>query len=256
MNGTYTATAIYKTNLNSTALGTLSSNAFTANIYAIYNSGANNDGSDYMVQLTTTVKDAQCCGAFVAPGVYKQFMCHNMGADTSLDPNIPSEGITGDYYQFGRNTPAAYGLTYGAGIAVPGWQFTAELWNSWGSTAGIKEVNDPCPTGYRLIDETDMAGVLANNTIITYGSWVNNSYSSLRIGPNSTSYTLSLPATGYRAGATGKLQTYGNSLYYWLKPTSVTTSQNAAPMLFKNISSMSLNQNSTNVGMTIRCIQE
>jgi hypothetical protein len=44
-------------------------------------------------------KTGPICGAYVAAGVWKQFMCHNLGADASLDPFTPVQGIHGNLYQ-------------------------------------------------------------------------------------------------------------------------------------------------------------
>ncbi|SIR03763.1 hypothetical protein SAMN05880574_1631, partial [Chryseobacterium sp. RU37D] len=41
------------------------------------------------------------CGAYIAPGQWKDFMCHNLGADVSADPFTPSASIQGAKYQWG-----------------------------------------------------------------------------------------------------------------------------------------------------------
>ena len=48
---------------------------------------------------TITVFPTPNCGAYVAPGEWKIFKCHNLGADESADPFTPSWKLNGDYYQ-------------------------------------------------------------------------------------------------------------------------------------------------------------
>ena len=48
------------------------------------------------------------CKAFVAAGVEKRFLCHNLGANTNVDPLTPSWELIGNYYQWGRK-PSCFG---------------------------------------------------------------------------------------------------------------------------------------------------
>ena len=111
------------------------------------------------------------CGAYVASSVWKEFMCHNLGANTQANPFIPSWELIGNYYQWGRN-PTCFGRdgidapnpcsspVYGvagpwgkttandnAG-AITGWSTTDAANGAW--LDGSKTVNDPCPTGWRV----------------------------------------------------------------------------------------------------------
>ena len=48
------------------------------------------------------------CGAFIAPGVWKEFDCYNLaaiGKTTNDDPFTPSWRLIGGYWQWGRKGP-------------------------------------------------------------------------------------------------------------------------------------------------------
>lgn len=204
----------YSTSLNTAASGLTATNALTADVYVVYNDGATNNGTDVQLKLTANIKDCSCCGAFVAAGVYKTFMCHNLGADTSLDPNVPVQGIHGNYYQWGRNTIIANAST--SASALPGWNATAAGEGSWSDT--VKTANDPCPVGYRIPTLTQWEGVINNNTSTRIGSWLNmgsNFSSALCFGPNTSTTTLTLPAAGERSVSNGTLSMRGSRAFYW-----------------------------------------
>jgi len=82
---------------------------------------------------------------FVLPGNSKAWMRHNLGADTSLDPDVPVQGIHGNYYQWGRPNVVADASTPPGSIA--GWSPAAPD-NYWQDAT--KTTNDPCPSGFRV----------------------------------------------------------------------------------------------------------
>ncbi|MCE2821587.1 MAG: hypothetical protein LW693_04075, partial [Saprospiraceae bacterium] len=50
------------------------------------------------------------CGAYIAPGEWKEFMCYNLGAaNPKADPFIPSWEINGGYWQWGQLQMASTG---------------------------------------------------------------------------------------------------------------------------------------------------
>lgn len=108
--GPVNATVIYNTSLNALATGRTNNNPLTADIYVVYNNSANNSGSDQQIKVTATIKDCSCCGAMVGPTVWKEFLCHNLGADESLDPHDLSQpnawGLNGAYIGYGRRGPS------------------------------------------------------------------------------------------------------------------------------------------------------
>jgi uncharacterized protein (TIGR02145 family) len=105
-------TLVYKNNLNNTAGGKYNTEALKVDIYAVYNDAPDGSGLDRKVKLTASIQDCQCCGAYALDGQWLNFMCHNLGADGTLDPFTWNNGaggaghndIKGYFYQWGRYT--------------------------------------------------------------------------------------------------------------------------------------------------------
>jgi hypothetical protein len=170
------------------------------------------------------------CGAYVAPGVWKDFDCYNLaaiGKTTNDDPFTPSWRLIGGYWQWGRKGPDpsqwydtntehfAHGPT-GPGDSeandntISGWDKTDAPDGSWSDTT--KTANDPCPAGYRVPTISQWDGVLNNNTQSTVGTWSNSptNYSAARFFGND----LMLPAAGYHSSKSGPLKYRGYFGYY------------------------------------------
>lgn len=220
---------------------------------------------------------ASTCGAFVAPGAWKQFMCYNLGASPSVDPFTPNWELQGDYYQWGRN-PSCFGRD-GVDASNPcsGAVFGAK--GPWGSSAnednagsiqnwatapsntaptnawadGSKSAQDPCPQGFRVPTKTQLEALL-NSSLNSYtfvGSW----------NPSSTNYSagvligpaLFLPMAGYRDLNDGRLNFRGSSVFLW-SSTSTPSSGSWFVELQRN------NSNSGTAtgtyGHSVRCIAE
>jgi uncharacterized protein (TIGR02145 family) len=241
------ATVNYSTTLNTDALGLASAAALTADIYVIYNNGATNNGADLQLKLTANVKDCACCGAYISPTVWKEFLCHNLGANTSLDPHDMTQtnawGLNGAYIQWGRRGPnttgdsrvdwvtAANTVNFAAAPTGPaagqansgtiaGWNGpSAQASNfSWRTAGGAKTAEDPCPSGYRVPTSTEWVGVNANNTVSRSGTFPNSvTYynSALHYGPNASTKLLTLPAASSRNSTDGMLASIGRDGCYW-----------------------------------------
>jgi hypothetical protein len=160
------------------------------------------------------------CGAFIASGEWRVFMCHNLGAVDSADPFTPDKKLFGDYYQWGQNTIAAFGpndATNPDGLNGT-WENSSALDGAW--TDGSKAADDPCPTGFRVPTRAEWLGVFNNslNPQTSVGNYVGAT------NPNaSTTYDcgirlgdcLYLPATGYRTYDLGNLRYRGHQGEYW-----------------------------------------
>ena len=234
------ATVNYSTSLNTDASGLASAAALTGDIYVVYNNSADNTGSDLQLKLTANVKDCACCGAYISPTEWKEFLCHNLGADTSLDPHVPVMGLQGAYIQWGKRGPNTTGdsrvdwqtapnngsLGFAAAptaadpndAAISGWSTVLAPNNSWRTTSGAKTANDPCPSGYRVPTSAEWTGVKNNNTPSYTGTSINGSTSygtAWHYGPNASTKLLTLPNAGGRVNTNGTLFGRGYYGYYW-----------------------------------------
>lgn len=158
------------------------------------------------------------CGAYLGPGntLWKDFMCHNLGADTNADPFTPSAAIHGAKYQWGAYT-GEVGRYYSQANdqtnsgTITGWNSTGKANGSWLDAS--KTGNDPCPSGYRVPTSAQWQGVIANNPYTAQGTWTDspaNYGSGAKIGN-----LLFLPIAGYRYETDGILIKRGNEATYW-----------------------------------------
>ncbi|CAA7388617.1 fibrobacter succinogenes major paralogous domain-containing protein [Chryseobacterium fistulae] len=189
-------------------------------------------------------------------GSSKAWARHNVGADTSLDPDIPVKAINGNYYQWGKIDVVADPDTPPG--AISGWNTTPApngSWNSSGSElAPMKNTaNDPCPTGFRVPTRTEWNVLLSNATRTQIGTsggsptnfgfgWV------FTCGNNK----LTLPAAGYRDPNAGALDNRGLYGYYHSSTESGTT---AVYYYDIYISAVVVNSSRT-YGWSVRCISE
>ena len=252
--GAVSASVSYNMNLNSLASGTTRSNALTARIIVIYNDNATNTGSDKQLVLNVNVKDCSCCGAYVAPGVWKEFMCQNLGADPSADPFTPSALIHGAKYQWGATTGMT-GRYYSQADdqsnsgTISGWNTTPLPDNTW--QGAVKTASDPCPAGYRVPTLAQWQGVISNNTATRTGSWTNsvtNYTTAIKFGT-----ALLLPAAGFRSSTSGALGSRGYGGNYW------SSTQNTSPdayYLYFLSSTAGMDSNSRSYGFSVRCLSE
>ena len=239
------------------------------------NSGTARNGSVTIAGMTYSISQAAVgsCGAYVAPGVWKEFDCYNLaviGKITGDDPFTPSWRLIGGYWQWGRKGPDesqwhytntsnfAHGPT---GLesweandgAVSGWDTTDAPDGSWSDTS--KTANDPCPEGYRVPTRTQWDGVLDNNTQSIVGTWSttwddHTNYSAARFFGDD----LMLPAAGYRDyHYDGALYDRGDSGYYW--SSTQTSTPDAWTLYFYSSNAGTYFSNRRN-GFPVRCVAE
>ncbi|WP_337966643.1 hypothetical protein [uncultured Flavobacterium sp.] len=197
-----TATVVYKNTLSTNggvqgaAYGKSDANALIVDLYVVYNDKADGTGKDLVVKLKAQIKDCSCCGGYIKPGVWKNFMCHNLGVDQSLDPLVPSANLYGNYYSHGVNTP---GTTEDTGEVNGYWR------------------NSPCPTGYRLPTSAEISGLMLNNTIKS--GWSSGGGTFVGSG---LFFPFSGLYTGDEVGPATRLSNVSSRGFYWTsEPGSV-----------------------------------
>ena len=201
------------------------------------------------------------CGAYIGPGIWKAFMCHNLGADTNMNPFVPTAGIHGAKYKWGAQTGQEGHYISQENDqknegSIRGWTLSSNARGSWlDESRGPK---DPCPQGYKVPSRAQWQGVIDNNRFERVGSWANsntNFTTALYITDSSGRRTLMLPASGIRLGGTGIPQRRGLQGTYWT--STVTRNQNAFsyPFIFENSRlTVSSGNHSRSHGSSVRCI--
>ncbi len=214
------------------------------------------------------------CGAYIAPGVWKEFDCYNLaaiGKTTNDDPFTPSWRLIGGYWQWGRKGPDssqwydtntehfAHGPT-GLGedeaneSEINGWDNNYSSENAWSDNE--KTAYEPCPSGYRVPTRSQWEGTDDNNDQSIVGTWDSNdtNYSSGRFFGND----LMLPAAGYRYPThfhgSGALYARGYYGYYW--SSSEYSSWNAYRLKVSSSRTDSGWYSSRLSGHSVRCIAE
>lgn len=236
------AVVLYKPSLNTFLRGKTRDQAVKPELYVIYNDQSGEAGIERSLKMTVSLQDCACCGAVTTGGGWLNFMCHNLGADESLDPfsyvvgNADGSGGTLGYlYQWGRPSDGhqlrnSATTTTLATSNIPGhnnfiivtsspwdWKTPASTSNRWGdgTDAGgtTKGPNDPCPAGWRIPTSAqyeDIVKVASTNGVL---SWNNGT----KIGP-----ALFLPAGGTRACRTATVGEIGTRAYYATSSLSPT----------------------------------
>jgi hypothetical protein len=145
------------------------------------------------------------CGAYIAPGVWKRFLCHNLGADTNANPFTPSASIHGAKYQWGAQTGESGRYISQSEDQNNVTTFLSNVYKpnqSWSDS--VKTANDPCPNGYRvptlqqwigIVDYYGGTGLVKVTKIGTFIDDPTNYGSMLIVGDH-----LPLPAAGERVG--------------------------------------------------------
>ena len=201
------------------------------------------------------------CGAFVAAGQYKTFMCHNLGAtDTSADPHVAIQAIHGNYYQWGYNWAAANASTQGG--AIDGWNTNPANNDMWVNADGSKTGNDPCPAGFRVPSIEQWRYVASGSStenIKSYtGSWTSsetNFGAAVHFSIAANVITLTLPAAGGRRYDNGTLYRRGFVALYWSSSRDAQTGSSYY-VAFSSGYAPSVAYGDDNYGYPIRCISE
>ena len=181
------------------------------------------------------------------------FMSHNLGADTSLDPDIPVKGLNGDYYQWGKSAPDA--------------DVDNLIGSTWGDQGGTRDngnwtpsgrgPNDPCPGGFRVPSSAEWQAVHTNNTnSLTGAAWSTGATefgNVLQYGPDANGKYMTLPAAGNRSSTSGALDNRGYYGSYW---SSAENGSNACNLTFNSSFVVPVNIFTRTYGFSVRCIAE
>jgi uncharacterized protein (TIGR02145 family) len=243
---TFTIQVKYKTTLNSPAslpliVGRSRTQAAKVTVYAAYNNGF----EDVAISLTASIMDCACCGAYASPGVWKTFMCHNLGADESQNPFIPSQSILGNYYQWGQKNPVFDAATN----LIGNWVSTGNIKDgSWTNTRGPE---DPCPFGWRVPSNAEFTGIGAKNvntrTYFPSTTW-NNPYNKGVL----LNKLLLLNGAGYRS-SNSKWCWRNERIFYW---TSTKEKTNPYHWEITPIYNGHVSDHEKSFAFTIRCIAD
>lgn len=216
-------------------------------------------------------------------GIFLQFMTHNLGADTSADPLVPSWKLNGAYFQFGKKPTDTNGDGYktkpndganGFAAAPTGplaadansdaassWSQTTVSMTSWNvtETSPVKTGSDPCPTGFRIPTATEWLSIYT-------GTWANIGASDVASPTNYTTGrlingVLFLPFAGERAAYTnasftaGQLANRGNVGFYW-SSTPHTNNVNVRPIRVVFAGNNVPSSEDPRSGFSIRCVKQ
>ena len=197
------------------------------------------------------------CGANIAPGVFREFMCHNLGVvNTNADPFVPSWEINGAYWQWGKKdianlAPIGPSLNEANSGPVTGWVGYPYAPNgAWLDES--KTSNDPCPSGFRVPTKNDWDNVVANNNIVVVGTW-GNSVTNYSCGKSFGS-GLFLPTAGY--GGAGGIADRGNLGFYWSSTPAANTNDAWYLYFYGDNRSGVWNGSHRGNGFSVRCIAE
>ncbi|AJW65104.1 Fibrobacter succinogenes major domain (Fib_succ_major) [Elizabethkingia miricola] len=199
------------------------------------------------------------CKAYLGPNQTEQrdFMCHNLGADTSVNPFIPSAEIHGAKYQWGaHNHEIGRYVSQAedqANLDISGWNETGKPADSWLDER--KTLNDPCPEGYRVPTSAQWQAIIDYNIKIPVGNgwdiWTNNLTNfgtGIMLGNS-----LFLPTEGHRSFQ-GGLVYRGNVGGYWTSTVN-ENNVNADYVYFTN-STLGVSFSGFTTGNSLRCIAE
>ena len=195
------------------------------------------------------------CGAYIN-GVFTELLCHNLGADITLNPHIPVVGLQGAYIQWGKRGPTGDSrITWQTAANNPSGGFAAAPTASNSNAGPIigfsgtyaaetawldasKTANDPCPTGYRIPTSTQWQGLLSDplNIITRTGTFTQGPTqytSAVHYGPDASTKLLTLPASGRHQGNIinrGSVASYQSStslgvFNHWLYEATSSTAE-------------------------------
>ena len=168
-----------------------------------------------------------------------------------------------------ENSPATSGMLTGDQVTCPGapcgyfirvnstpydWRpQNNALWNSGNETTPVKTTNDPCPDGWRVPTETELAKLVTAfggtpSTLQQYDC-INGLYID-GTDPSGSEASLFLPASGLRSFASANITNVGTGGYYHSSNTSGFYSR----FLIFLANSFDMANNQRTRGTSVRCV--
>ncbi|WP_228454034.1 fibrobacter succinogenes major paralogous domain-containing protein [Chryseobacterium fistulae] len=152
----------------------------------------------------------------------RTWLRHNVGANTSLDPDSPVQGTNGNYFQWGYNNVVATPTTPSGDHS--GMSVSANTNNfAWTNNSG------PCPSGFRVPTTAEWNALVQSSSLSSIGSrFVSaTNFGSATVLTCSNGNKLTLPTTGWIQSPGGILNERGRVGYYWTS-TAVSPPPNQA----------------------------
>ncbi|KUY27504.1 FISUMP domain-containing protein [Elizabethkingia ursingii] len=171
------------------------------------------------------------CGAMVL-GTFREFMCHNLGADYSKDPFTPSASIHGSKYQWsGRELSQLMDQQYGNELTINMAGFP---------TGNIFTMGLTCDNGYRIPTSAEWQSLMNSNDFSAVGSesgaaGLSNYMAGMQVkekGVTNPKVTLMFPLAGWRginrnsSPISMPIHGRGNNGIYWSSSSNNSSGTN------------------------------
>jgi len=196
-------------------------------------------GTKYTLSLKLTYN----CGAYVSKGLWKEFMCHNLGANYKAHPMDNATELCGNKYQWGQKEPFTTHEEEVKNIAktVPTIDVPITAWQD-----DFKTENDPCPIGYRVPNLDNFKGLTQYNSVQLISTWSGDKPYLMKLGED-----LILPFAGYNNGKTALIGEHG---FYWTSHADSKTENSR--FVIHNNGTYNIDKHKSNFALSIRCVKE
>ena len=128
------------------------------------------------------------------------------------------------------------------------WPASGESGESW------DEDNDPCPDGYRVPTDEELAKLIDADAVTREWTTLNDIYGR-KLTDKVTNASMFLPASGARGSGSGVFQSQGGAGYYWSATTASSSETDANYTVF-NYSYIIMNSGARTLGASVRCVRK